>query len=87
MTGSLHPAKTRVVDLRRGKEGFLFLGCTIRKRRSVQRNPRWHFMQRWPRPKATKRLRERIFGSSPASGKAGKMVKQIISELTPVLRG
>ena len=54
---TLHPAKTRLVDLRRGKESFVFLGCTIRKRRSIQRNPRWHFMQRWPSPKATKKLR------------------------------
>ena len=57
---TLHPAKTRMVDLRRGKESFVFLGCTIRKRRSIQRNPRRHFMQRWPSPKATKRLRDRV---------------------------
>jgi group II intron reverse transcriptase/maturase len=29
----LHPEKTRMVDLRRGKQGFVFLGCTIRKKR------------------------------------------------------
>jgi RNA-directed DNA polymerase len=56
---TLHPAKTRLVDLRRGKESFTFLGCTIRKKRSIQRNPRWHFMQRWPCPKAMKKLRTR----------------------------
>jgi group II intron reverse transcriptase/maturase len=56
---TLHPVKTRMVDLRRGKESFVFLGCTIRKKRSIQRNPRWHFMQRWPSPKATKKLRDR----------------------------
>jgi RNA-directed DNA polymerase len=83
---TLHPTKTRLVDLRRGKESFVFLGCTIRKRRSIQRNPRWHFMQRWPSPKATKKLRDRIreLTSSRQSGKDGK---QIIAELTPVLRG
>jgi RNA-directed DNA polymerase len=57
---TLHPAKTGLVDLRRGKESFVFLGCTIRKRRSIQRNPRWHFVPRWPSPKATKKLRERV---------------------------
>jgi retron-type reverse transcriptase len=36
---TLHPDKTRQVDLRRGKEGFVFLGCSIRKRRSIQRAP------------------------------------------------
>jgi hypothetical protein len=40
-----------MVDLRRGKQSFLFLGCTIRKKRSIQRNPRAHFVQRWPSPK------------------------------------
>jgi hypothetical protein len=34
----LHPEKMRMVDLRRGKESFVFLGCTIRKNRSIQRN-------------------------------------------------
>jgi RNA-directed DNA polymerase len=83
---TLHPAKTRLVDLRGGKEGFVFLGCTIRKRRSIQRNPRWHFMQRWPSPKATKRLRERI-REITSKRQSGKEVKQLIAELTPVLRG
>ena len=69
---TLHPAKTRLVDLRRGKEGFVFLGCTIRKKRSIQRNPRWHFMQRWPIPKAT-RSSGTACERSPASGRAGKM--------------
>ena len=83
---TLHPAKTRLVDLRRGKEGFVFLGCTIRKKRSIQRNPRWHFMQRWPSPKATKKLRERV-REITSKQQSGKDVKQLIAELTPVLRG
>jgi hypothetical protein len=28
----LHPEKTRLVDLSRGREGFDFLGCHLRKR-------------------------------------------------------
>jgi len=83
---TLHPAKTRLVDLRRGKESFVFLGCTIRKKRSIQRNPRCHFMQRWPSPKATKKLRDRV-REITGSRQSGKDVKQIIAELTPVLRG
>jgi group II intron reverse transcriptase/maturase len=83
---TLHPAKTRLVDLRRGRESFVFLGCTIRKKRSIQRNPRKHYMQRWPSPKATKKLRERV---RELTGKrhSGKDVKQLIAELNPVLRG
>jgi RNA-directed DNA polymerase len=82
----LHPAKTRLVDLKRGKESFVFLGCTIRKKRSIQRNPRWHFMQRWPSPKATKKLRDRV-RELTSRRQSGKDVKQIVAELTPVLRG
>ena len=82
----LHPAKTRLVDLRRGKEGFVFLGCTIRKKRSIQRNPRRHFVQRWPSPKATKKMRDRV-RELTSKRQSGKDVKQIIAELTPVLRG
>ena len=83
---TLHPVKTRLVDLRHGKESFVFLGCTIRKRRSIQRNPRWHFMQRWPSPKATKKLRDRV-RELTSKRQSGKDVRQIIAELTPVLRG
>ena len=82
----LHPEKTRMVDLRRGKGSFVFLGCTIRKKRSIQRNPRMHFMQRWPSPKAMKRVRERVHELTD-SRHSGKDVKQIIATLNPVLRG
>src|SRR6202158_5109976 len=82
----LHPEKTRMVDLRRGKESFVFLGCTIRKKRSIQRNPRTHFMQRWPSPKATKRIRERVHELTD-SRHSGQDVKQIIATLNPVIRG
>lgn len=83
---TLHPAKTRLVDLRGGREGFVFLGCTIRKKRSIQRAPDKHFVQRWPSPKATKKLRDRVCEIT-SKRNSGKDVKQIIAELTPVLRG
>jgi RNA-directed DNA polymerase len=83
---TLHPAKTRLLDLRRSKESFMFLGCTIRKKRSIQRNHRWHFMQLWPCPKAAKKLRERV-RELASKRQSGKDVKQIITERTPVLRG
>ena len=83
---TLHPAKTRLVDLRRGKESFVFLGCTLRKKRSIQRAPDKHYLQRWPSPKATKKLRDRV-RELTSKQQSGKDVKQIIAELTPVLRG
>jgi group II intron reverse transcriptase/maturase len=83
---TLHPAKTRLVDLRRGKESFVFLGCTIRKKRSIQRAPSRHFMQRWPSPKAAKKLRDRV-RELTGRRQSGKDVQQITAALTPVLRG
>lgn len=83
----LHPDKTRLVDLRRGKEGFTFLGCMVRKRRSIQRNPRRHFMQRWPAPKAMKRIRRRIHELTSAERSGASDVKEIVDALNPVLIG
>jgi group II intron reverse transcriptase/maturase len=83
---TLHPVKTRLVDLRRGKESFVFLGCAIRKKRSIQRAPSKYYMHRWPSPKATKKLRDRV-RELTSKRQSGKDVKQIIAELTPVLRG
>jgi len=83
----LHPEKTRMVDLRRGQESFVFLGCTVRKRRSIQRNPRGHYMQRWPSPKAMERIRGRVRELTAARRSGVKDVKEIIADLNPVLRG
>lgn len=78
--------KTRMVDLRRGKEGFTLLGCYIRKRRSVQRKPHCHYVQRWPSPKAMERIRERI-NEMTQPGSRSKDVKELIGKLNPVLHG
>jgi len=83
----LHPEKTRQVDLRRGKEGFTFLGCDIRKRRSIQRAPHLHFMQRWPSKKAMKGLRSRIHTLTDSRRSGMEDVNELIGQLNPVLRG
>lgn len=83
----LHPGKTRIVNINRGKDSFEFLGCTIRKRRSIQRNPRWHFVQRWPSPQAMKRIRTRVHELTNASRSGTPDVKHLIASLNPVLRG
>jgi group II intron reverse transcriptase/maturase len=83
----LHPEKTRLVDLGFGKEGFEFLGCCIRKKRSVRRAPRCWFMQRWPSPKATKKIRRRVHELTDARMSGVRDVKVMIGRLNPVLRG
>src|SRR5579859_1146771 len=49
---SLHPDKTRVVDLRRGRQGFDFLGCHFHARMSgkllEQRRVVRYYLHRWP---------------------------------------
>src|SRR5438552_4155294 len=83
----LHPGKTRLVDLRYGRGKFDFLGCTVRKRRSIQRAPHLHFTQRWPSPRAMKRIRQRVHELTDAQRAGAKDVKEIIASLNPVLRG
>jgi RNA-directed DNA polymerase len=83
---TLHPEKTREVDVARGRGSFVFLGCTHRKRRSIQRNPRAHYMHRWPAPRAMTKLRERIHHLTRA-GNGARDVTDVITSLNPVLRG
>jgi RNA-directed DNA polymerase len=83
----LHPEKTRAVDLRGGRESFDFLGCTVRKRRSILKAPHLHFMQRWPSARAMKRLRERVHELTAIRGNPAGEVKEVITALNPVLRG
>ena len=83
----MHPEKTRMVNLAWGKEDFTFLGWTVRKRRSIQRNPRWHFVQRWPSPKAMKRIRDRVHEITDVRGRQSRNVGELIGRLNPVLRG
>jgi len=83
----LHSEKTRAVDLRRGRESFDFLGCTVRKRRSILKAPHLHFMQRWPSARAMQRLRERVHELTAVSGNTACDVMDLITALNPVLRG
>ena len=41
---TLHPDKTRLADLRRGKEGFVFLGCVHHKRKERKRRVGYLFV-------------------------------------------
>jgi group II intron reverse transcriptase/maturase len=83
----LHPDKTKLVDLSAGKEGVEFLGCDLRKRRSIQRMPHRCFLQRWPSPKARKRLRCRVHELTDARRSGARDVREVIALLNPVLRG
>lgn len=86
----LHPDKTRIVDLREGREGFDFLGCHFHARMSgrlwEQRRIVRYYLHRWPSQQAMKRLREKVRDRTGASRK-GTRIEWIIEDLNPILRG
>lgn len=88
---SLHPEKTRRVDLHQGREGFDFLGCHLRKRMSGRIWERdgkaVYFLHRWPSARSMKRLRERVHELTDRRWSGAKDVRELIARLNPVLRG
>jgi RNA-directed DNA polymerase len=85
----LHPEKTRMVDLREGREGFDFLGCHFRARvsgRMLERGVRRYYLQRWPSHRAMKRIRARIKALT-GRGRAGMDIRDVIAAINPILRG
>jgi RNA-directed DNA polymerase len=86
----LHPDKTRVVDLREGREGFDFLGCHFRARMSgrlwEQKRQVRYYLHRWPSQRAMKRLREKVRDRTGRS-RAGTRIEWVIEDLNPILRG
>jgi group II intron reverse transcriptase/maturase len=86
----LHPEKTRLVDLSRGREGFDFLGCHLRKRMSgliwERMRQRVYYLQRWPSPRAMRRVRQRVRDLT-LRRRCHEDLRQVIADLNPILRG
>jgi RNA-directed DNA polymerase len=86
----LHPDKTKVVDLREGREGLDFLGCHFRARFSgrswVKYGTVRYYLHRWPSQAAMKRLREKVC-ARVGIHRSGTDIRQVIAELNPILRG
>jgi RNA-directed DNA polymerase len=86
----LHPQKTRVVDLREGREGFDFLGCHFRARvsgRLLERGIRRYYLHRWPSQRAMKRIRGKIKARTGRNRTGVGDIRVVIDELSPILRG
>jgi len=87
---TMHPQKTRRVELRDGREGFDFLGCHLHKRMSgrlwEQKRLRRYYLHRWPSQRAMKRVRARVRELTPRR-RCHQDVRSVIAELNPVLRG
>jgi len=86
----LHLEKTRQVDLSRGREGFDFLGCHLRKRMSgpiwEQQHRRVYYLQRWPSQRAMQRVQQRV-KTLTLRGACHRDLRETIAQLNPVLRG
>uniref|UniRef100_UPI001FE5EA5A group II intron maturase-specific domain-containing protein n=1 Tax=Amycolatopsis anabasis TaxID=1840409 RepID=UPI001FE5EA5A len=87
----LHPEKTKVVDLREGREGLDFLGCHFRARMSgrlwERRRIVRYYLHRWPSQQAMKRLRTKIRSCTGSNRVGVKDIRVIIAEINPILRG
>jgi RNA-directed DNA polymerase len=87
---TLHPDKTRVVDLREGKEGFDFLGCHLHARMSgrlwEQKRIIRYYLHRWPSERAMKSARARVKALT-GRNRVGVDLRETIRLLNMFLRG
>ncbi|MFZ0664166.1 MAG: group II intron reverse transcriptase/maturase [Acidimicrobiales bacterium] len=81
----LHPDKTRIVELRRGAEGFDFLGFHHRMVKSWKQ-PGRYWLHKWPSPRAMASIRTKVRALT-APSRVGADLGVIIDDLNPVLRG
>jgi RNA-directed DNA polymerase len=82
----LHPDKTRIVELGLGKQGFVFLGCYLR--RVLSRFKGREYLFRWPSPRAMTRIRATVRELTDRRRWAGLQdIRQVVEVLNPRLRG
>ena len=86
----LHPDKTKVVDLREGRDGLDFLGCHFRARMSgrlwEQRRIVRYYLHRWPSQTAMARVRAKVRDRT-GRNRVGADIRDVIADLNPILRG
>jgi RNA-directed DNA polymerase len=86
----LHPDKTRVVDLREGREGFDFLGCHLHARMSgrlwEQKRIVRYYLHRWPSQRSMQRARQRVKAFT-GRHRVGSQLQDLIKGLNLFLRG
>jgi RNA-directed DNA polymerase len=87
----LHPGKTKVADLREGREGLDFLGCHFHARMSgrlrEQKRIVRYYLHRWPSQQAMKRLRGKVRDRTGRNRTGVKDIRDVIADLNPLLRG
>jgi len=87
---TLHPDKTRVVELGDGRQGFDFLGCHLHARMSgklwERRRIIRYYLHRWPSRRSMKRARAKIKAFT-ARSQVGHDLRAVIGRLNLFLRG
>jgi len=82
----LHPTKTRIVDLRMGRQGFDFL-CFHHR---VKESRRWRghrYLYLWPSSQAMKAIRQRIKETVATRQVLSHSLGDVVAAVNPVLRG
>jgi group II intron reverse transcriptase/maturase len=79
----LHPDKTKVVCLTRGKQGLDFLGFHLHKVESWRWKGRF-YLQRWPSQKAMASIRGKIKAATDRAN-VGKMLETVVKDLNRTL--
>ena len=86
----LHPEKTRTVDLSRGRDGFDFLGCHLRKRMSgpiwERTRQRVYYLHRWASQRAMQQVRMRVRDLTPRR-RCHEDLRRVIADVNRVVRG
>ena len=81
----LNPAKTRIVHLRAGRDGFDFLGFHHHKVESRKWRGRY-YLQRWPSPRAMNSIRVKVRDATQRRY-VGLSIQAVVERLNQILRG
>jgi len=81
----LHPGKTRIAEIRQGREGFDFLGFHHRMVQSHKQRGRY-WLNKWPSPRAMASIRAKVRALT-APSRVGVDLGAVVDDLNPVLRG
>ena len=81
----MHPAKSRVLTLANGEDGFDYLGYHLRLVKSWRTGTR--YCNRWPSQRAMASVRAKIKAITAPRSRLPWATEQLVAELNPVLRG
>ncbi|MEW6248957.1 MAG: group II intron reverse transcriptase/maturase [Nitrospirota bacterium] len=82
----LHPQKTRLVDLYRGKAGFDFLGFHFHKCAAWQFRGR-HYCLSWPSQRAMRQIRRKVKAVTADWRRLPFPLDAVVATLNPIVRG